>query len=236
MKARSTGHDRQAVCGVQVRSDVRRMGRLRRRMANALKLADGGIGTRHTAGDQRQLGRRPDLRGMALQDDGQALPVCSRRPNGNMRRAPEPRRPITGATRSARGTPTATAAAASGTTNRPHQSARSPQMSLASTTWPATCGNGCRIAIMITIKARPPTARRGPVVIAVAVSSAAVPGTAFHGSFARPAATGSPPNDRYDDLGFRVGRTLSAGPARSRWRRAYTKRPGLSMMSTVGAA
>ena len=72
------------------------------------------------------------------------------------------RRPIPGATRSARATPIATAAAASGTTGRPHRSARSSPMRSASTTWLATCGNGCRIAITTTTTERPPMVRRGP--------------------------------------------------------------------------
>ena len=65
-------------------------------------------------------------------------------------------------------------------------------MRSASTTWPATCGSGCRTAIMTTITERPPMVRRGPVEIAVAVSSAAAPGTAPRSSSARPAAAGSP--------------------------------------------
>ena len=71
---------------------------------------------------------------------------CSPRPNGSTRLAPAPRRPIPGVTRSARTMPTATAAAASGTTGRPHRSDRSSPMRSASTTWTATCGSGCRIA------------------------------------------------------------------------------------------
>jgi hypothetical protein len=58
-------------------------------------------------------------------------------------------------TRSARGMPTAMGAAANGTTSRPHRSDRFLRTSLASTTWPATYGNGCRIAIMMTTTVRP---------------------------------------------------------------------------------
>ena len=77
-----------------------------------------GYRARHKAGHQCQLGRRPDLCGVALQDD-RASPIgCSRKPNGNTRLAPAPRRPISGATTSARTTPTAMGAAASGTTQQ----------------------------------------------------------------------------------------------------------------------
>ena len=46
---------------------------------------------------------------------------------------------------------------------------------------------------MTTTTERPQTVRRGPVEIAVAVSSVAVPGTALRSSSARPTATGSTP-------------------------------------------
>jgi formylglycine-generating enzyme required for sulfatase activity len=60
-------------------------------------------------------------------------------------------------------------------------------MRSASSTWPATCGNGCRIAIILTITGRPATARRGPAEIAImAVSFAAVPGTTFRGTWSKP--------------------------------------------------
>ena len=100
---------------------------------------------------------------------------------------------FSGAPRSARRTPAAMGAAASGTTCRPPPSGRLPPISLAFTTWPATCGNGSRIAIMTTTTVRLRTVPRGPVEIAVAVSSAAVPGTAPLSSSARPTATGSTP-------------------------------------------
>ena len=45
----------------------------------------------------------------------------------------------------------------------PHRSARSSRMRSASTTWPATSGNGCRTAITITTPGRLRTVRRGPV-------------------------------------------------------------------------
>ena len=69
----------------------------------------------------------------------------------------------------------------------------------------------------------------------VGVSFAAVPGTTIHRTSAPPTATGTPPT---------TGTTISASvsgvrfppePMRSRSRRARTKRPGLSMMSMVGA-
>ena len=110
-----------------------------------------------------------------------------------------------------------------------------PPMRSASTTWPATCGNGCRIAIMTTTTERPQTVRRGPAEIAVAVSSAAVPGAAVHRPFARPTALGSPPSAASTALGSVPGGRFPPEPARSRLHRACTKRPGLSIMSMVGA-
>ena len=59
-----------------------------------------------------------------------------------------------GRRRSARATPTATAAAANGMTSRRHRSARSSRMRSASMTWPATSGNGWRTAITINTTAR----------------------------------------------------------------------------------
>ena len=55
------GHDRQAVCRLQVRGDVRRMGRLRRgrRLPADGRASDVGWGRGTAAGDQRELGRRP---------------------------------------------------------------------------------------------------------------------------------------------------------------------------------
>ena len=161
----------------------------------------------HEAGHQCHVGGRPALRGVVLQDDRASATVCSRKPNGNTRPAPAPRRPITGATRSARGTPTVTDAAANGTTARPRRSDRSSPMRSVSTTWPATCGNGCRIAITTTTKGRLPMVRRGPAKIAVAASFAAVPGVRAHSRCARPPASSSPPT---------TGSTISASGSRGR--------------------
>ena len=52
--------------------------------------------------------------------------------------------------------------------------------------------NGCRIAI-ISIAERPQTVRHGPAEIAAIVSFAAVPGTTFHRTPARPPAARTPP-------------------------------------------
>ena len=57
----------------------------------------------------------------------------------------------------------------------------------------ATSGSGSRIAIKTITTERQRTAQRGPPAIAVAVSTAAVPGTAFQGSSARPSAAGTLP-------------------------------------------
>ena len=54
--------------------------------------------------------------------------------------------------------PTASAAAANGTANRPRRSARSRQTRSASMIWSATSGSGPRIATTITTTARPRTA------------------------------------------------------------------------------
>ena len=69
----------------------------------------------------------------------------------------------------------------------------------------------------------------------VAVSSAAVPGTTIHRTSARPTATGTPPTTGTTISASGSGVRFSPEPARSRSRRARTKRPGPSMMSTVGA-
>jgi hypothetical protein len=70
----------------------------------------------------------------------------------------------------------------------------------------------------------------------VAVSSAAVPGTTLHRTSARPTATGTPPTTGTTIWVSGLGARFLPEPARSRSRRASTiKRPGPSMMSTVGA-
>src|SRR5262245_13695178 len=96
-----------------------------------------------------------------------------------------------GATRSERATPTATAAAADGTTGRLHRSAPSRPMLLAFTTRTATCGSGSRIAIATTTTGRRRTAPHGsPAASAHNVSYEEVPGTAIQNCSARPAASG----------------------------------------------
>jgi hypothetical protein len=103
------------------------------------------------------------------------------------------RRPISGAMRSVRGMPIVAVAAASGTTGRPHRLNRSSPMHSASTTWRATCGSGCRIAITATTTGRPPMAWRGSVVTAICVAFAAVPGSGSQRASAPPPARGTPP-------------------------------------------
>ena len=68
----------------------------------------------------------------------------------------------------------------------------------------------------------------------VAASFAAVPGTTIHKTSARPTATGTPPTTGTTTLASASGARLSPEPMRSRSHRASTKRPGPSMMSTVG--
>ena len=69
----------------------------------------------------------------------------------------------------------------------------------------------------------------------VAVSSAAVPGTTIQTTSARRTATGTPPTTGTTTLASGSAARFPPEPARSRSRRARAKRPGLSMMSTVGA-
>jgi Sulfatase-modifying factor enzyme 1/TIR domain len=69
----------------------------------------------------------------------------------------------------------------------------SSPMRSAYTTWRATCGSGCRIAITTTTTGRPPMARRGPLVTAMSVAFAAVPGSTSHRTSAPPPARGTPP-------------------------------------------
>ena len=76
-------------------------------------------------------------------------------------RAGTQRRPIPGATRSARTTPIATAAAASGTAGELLRLARLHPMRSASTTWTATSGSGSRIVFTPITKGHPRMARRG---------------------------------------------------------------------------
>src|SRR5262245_19543392 len=66
-------------------------------------------------------------------------------------------------------------------------------MRLVCTTCTAMHGSGSKIVITTTTMGRPAMVRRGPLAIAVAAWSAAVSGSTFHRSSARPAATGTPP-------------------------------------------
>ena len=80
------------------------------------------------------------------------------------------------------------------------------------------------------------TARRGQqVAIAVAVSSAAVPGTSVLSTSARPPASGTPPTSGATTWASGSGGRLPLEPVRSRVGRARPERPEPSMMSTVGA-
>jgi hypothetical protein len=66
------------------------------------------------------------------------------------------------------------------------------------------------------------------------VSFAAVRGTTIHRTSARLTATGTPPTTGTTTTGSGWGARFPPEPARSRSRRARNKRPGPSMMSTVG--
>src|SRR5262245_5650274 len=126
-----------------------------------------------------------------------------------MQHAPELERRIHGATRSARTTPTATAAAAGGTTGRRLRSVHSVPMNSACTTCTATFGSGSRIAITTTTTERRRTARCGGEATAVTVSCAAVPGTTNRGTSAQPTAADTPAT---------AGTTTSASAWRGRCR------------------
>ena len=106
---------------------------------------------------------------------------------------------------------------------RPHQSDRSSPMRSASTIWPATCGSGCRIAITAITMEHPPMVRRGPLVTAVSVSFAAVPGTTIHSTFAPPAASRTPPT-----TGTTISVSGSGGRLHLESLRLYLLGPGRS--------
>jgi hypothetical protein len=96
-----------------------------------------------------------------------------------MRRVRGRRRRIRGATTSARTRPIAAAAAVNGTTTKRRRLVHSPRTGSVSLTWSATSGSGCRIAIATITMELPPMVPRGPLVTAVAVWFAAVPGATF---------------------------------------------------------
>ena len=111
-------------------------------------VADGGCSGYRPDDHGWGRGRRPVINvswddaqgyvGVARQKDGQALPADQRGRVGIRRAQLGRRRHSGGATISAEATPTAVAAAASGTRCRPLRSAASSQMPLASTILPAT--------------------------------------------------------------------------------------------------
>ena len=167
------------------------------------------LGARQAAGDQRHLGRRPALCGVALQNDRQDLSaalrggmgICGARRNADgiflgrrdrqgQRQLQRLRQPV------------------GRQADRP-RSARSPPMRSAFTTCTAMSGNGSRIASTAITAAHPRMARRGrQVVTVITVSFAAVPGTP-----SREPPLGPPRRARHrlpdNDVGFRVGRTLT---------------------------
>ena len=197
--------------GGEVRADFRRMGRLRRPWRLRPACQRQRVGARPAAGDQRELGRCADLCEMALHGSPASPIGCSPRPSTNMRRAPGLRRNIPGATTSSwmeKRWPIATAAAANGTASKRRRSAHSLRTRSVSTIWSATSGSGRRIAGTPTTRERRPTVRPGRAAIAIAASSAAVPGRRSSQpplGVPRRVRTGG----RRDDLGFRVARTLT---------------------------
>ncbi len=71
---------------------------------------------------------------------------------------------------------------------RPHRSDHSSPMRSASTTWPATCGNGCRIAIIVITMEPRQTVQRGPAEIAPDTSPVGGPQIKAPGACERPTA------------------------------------------------
>src|ERR1700737_3640437 len=111
-----------------------------------------------------------------------------------MQRGPERKQPIPGATTSARTTPIATAAAASGMAVKRGRAAHSSPMRSASMTWSAMSLSGSRIAPTANTSARRRMARLGlKAAIAMPLSSHAAPGTRRRTASAPRTATGAPP-------------------------------------------
>ncbi len=204
------GRDRAPLCGRKVRGNVRRVGHLLRPRRLQMAGAGIGLGTRHAAGHEPQLGRRPAIRRVAVQADRQDLPVADRGGMGICGAGRQRHGLFVGRTRSATAMPIATAAAASGTTSRAGQSVHSRRMRSACTTCTATSRSGWRIAIR-----RPTTARRRMVRQKAGAEDCkrVVRGGSWSGTSrqisARPPATAGSPFDRVDDRGFRVARTLA---------------------------
>ena len=161
---------RPAVRGGQVRGDVRAVGRLRRRGRLRAQAGRRDLGARQAARDQRVLGRRQAIRGLARQEDGQALPAAdgggmgvrgARRDQGVGRRM----RPSPRARRSTTSRPTTTPTSSTATARRASIARRrwtwdrcraTPS---ASTTCTATSGSGSRTATRTAMPARRRTAR-----------------------------------------------------------------------------
>src|SRR5262249_6506558 len=115
----------------------------------------------------------------------------------SMRHARERRQPIPGATTSARTTPIAWAAAASGQMlGKPRRSAHSSPMRSASMTWSATSMSGSRIASTTIMMTRRRMVRPGSkAATATTIWTAAVPGTSLQTfSALRRAARAAPAN------------------------------------------
>ena len=96
-----------------------------------------------------------------------------------------------------------------GQPSRPHRSVRSPPISSASTTWRATCGNGCRIAIIDNYNGAPTD---GSAWTSGDCSRRVVRGGSWNyvpqilrSAYRSRVST----DDRNYALGFRVGRTLT---------------------------
>src|SRR5262249_1150038 len=129
----------------------------------------------------------------------------------SMRHARERRQPIPGATTSARTTPIAWAAAASGQMlGKPRRSAHSSPMRSASMTWSATSMSGSRIASTTIMMTRRRMVRPGSkAATATTIWTAAVPGTSLQTfSALRRATRAAPANGSTTSASGSAGRLL----------------------------
>jgi formylglycine-generating enzyme required for sulfatase activity len=168
------------------------------------QVSDSGFGRGHKAGNQCHLGRRPAVCGVVLYDDRPALPTAH---GGRMgiRGSRWYHDGLFLGRRNQQGNANCIGCGSDWDNRESSPVDRSSPMRSASTTWPATCGNGCKIAKR--------SAHRWLEWTGGDCSRRVVRGGSwlFNPQGLRSASrfehtTGT----RTDDLGFLVGRTLSA--------------------------
>ena len=99
-----------------------------------------------------------------------------------------------------------------GKIGRPHRSDLSSPMHSGSTTWPGTCGNGCRIAITVATNGAPTDASAW---MSGDCSRHVIRGGSWYSdprSLSTAARLGNATDGRGDNVGFRIARTLDLGP------------------------